>query len=178
MRTWHLYDWGYRLWTIGDVIGRRWPNQTVVEYFYRRAYWPGIKDAILPVILDEHGGVFVDADAERISDWSDPYFMNASGFAAYTEPHPGQPGRLGVSIVGSMPDSPVMAAWIDDQNMLQSYEPEWDTLVTGLTRAARVDPTFLRLPQGTFYPVGLNGGVDNSVHHFATHHWATTKHLY
>lgn len=179
MNTWqNMPGWGYRLWTEADIDSRTW-GTAAFDYYRARDYWPGVKDTMMGVVLEEHGGVFVDADCRRLKDWADPPFMAAGGFAARTAPHKGQPGRLGVSIVGASPGSPVMRRWIDKIGALHSFEPEWNTVIPALAAAvAETDDDFLVLPQGTFYPVSSRGIRDDTVEPWAEHFWATTKGLY
>lgn len=180
MDRWRMDGFDYRLWTEANLTDGPWVGGRPFDFYMARRYWPGVKDAILPHILHTFGGVFTDADSVPLRDWTDAPFMDSSGFAARTEPHPRQPDRLGVSIVGAVAGSPVMARWIDIQNRLPRFTPEWDTMVPALTRAVAevADPDFLILPQGTFYPVGLRGGRDDTVEPWAEHYWGATRGLY
>lgn len=168
----------YRLWTEDDFDQGPWKDNRAFRHFLKRRAWPGLKDVLEAHVLHEHGGIFADADSIPLRDWIDAPFLRSSGFAAKTEPHPGEPDRLGASIVGAVPGSPVMWRWAQAMHQLKRFDPSWKTTVPLLAASARIDPDFLILPQGTFYPVGLRGGRDASVEPWAEHYWGTTRGLY
>lgn len=182
MDTWRMTGWDYQLWDYDRILDYAFDfgfePKKPFDHYWCKGYWVGVKDAILPAVLHEYGGVFVDADCVRLRSWDEAPFMEASGFAAYTEPHPGQPDRLSVSIVGAVPGSTVMADWIRRLTQLEDFEPEWDRMIPPFAESAKTDSDFLRLPQGTFYPVGLRGHRDNSVEAYAEHYWGSTRKLY
>lgn len=182
MGTWRIPGWNYELWDYDRVLALSeefgFEPRRPFGYFWCKAYWPGVKDSIIPTVLHRYGGVFVDADCVRLRPWDSAPFMESAGFAGRTEPHPGQPDRLSVSIVGAEPGSVVMADWRTRLENLTEFEPEWDTMIPPLAEAAATDPDFLKLPQGTFYPVGLRGHRDDTVEPYAEHYWGTTRNLY
>lgn len=179
MEQWKMPGWEYRLWTEKEIDARSWGR--AFDFFRGFDYWPGVKDAVEIGVLSEFGGVFVDADSAPLRPWGDPPFLASSGFAARTGPHPGEPNRLGVGTVGAAPGSPVILRWGEIVEGLPEFLESWQTVVPALAQAycELLDPTFLMLPQGVFYPVGLRGtDRDDTVEHYAEHYWATTRKLY
>jgi len=64
MQTWREKnpDFLYRLWTEKEIFAEKWENQKLVDYYYTKKMWHGLKDVVQYEILFRYGGVFMDAD--------------------------------------------------------------------------------------------------------------------
>ena len=98
--------WEFRLWGNAEYRGRRWKSHAQMEIFHALGRWEGIADLMRYEILQEHGGVYVDADSicvRPLDDW----LLDLRLFAIWeSERH--RPGLIANGFIGCIPGHPAM----------------------------------------------------------------------
>ena len=95
MRSWHEKNpgWLYRLWTEKDIRAEKWINQNLIDYYMARKIWHGVKDVCQYEILYNHGGVFMDADAECLQPIGELFTDEYDAYSCY-ENETARPGLI------------------------------------------------------------------------------------
>ncbi len=110
MDTWRSAGWGYRCWDERDLQGFELAPQIVAACAF------GIYDAAADImraeILWRHGGIYADADSERLRSLDRAPFLKAGFFAVREEPPDGS-YFVTNSFMGAVPGHPVLRRYMD-----------------------------------------------------------------
>lgn len=185
MDTWKMNGFEYKLWTEKEVDEMQMVNRQVYDWYYERGIWHGASDIFRAEVLAQFGGVYIDADTERLEDWNDAPFLNADLFAAEANSAKGVPKgykRISSSIIGAVPNHPVMLAYVKAQGEAKELMPPWSTIAGSLfSEMVRLHktPDTLILPPHTFYPYDSKGNPAKTRGKvYARHDWMTTHKSY
>jgi mannosyltransferase OCH1-like enzyme len=85
MKTWREKNpgWLYRLWTEKEIKETKWVNQHLIDYYWSKKIWHGVKDVCQYEILHNHGGCFFDADAECLDSINGLFSDCYEGYSCY-----------------------------------------------------------------------------------------------
>ena len=170
MRAWREMnpEFDYRLWRLPDLDELQdLPEQWRWYIDGRgRLVWMGAADVVRVSILDQFGGVYVDADTQPLRPLLDAPFMNARFFAAGDKRGQAKRGKVRVGVMGAEPGHPLLAEYL---RRIRAVRPK-------SVRSKRAKPTIFGhkiltslawdwdgregveiLPTGTFFPVGFRG---------------------
>ncbi len=171
-------DWEYRLWTEDNLLPLR-----ARRAFDAMPHWCGKADIARYEILEQMGGVYIDADSECLMPLSDDLLANRA-FAAHENEY-WRPGLFANSVIGCEPNVPFLAQLTDHILALPNLEfcPAGDvwkltgplaftrTIGQGAHSYVRIYPSFW------FYPehhsgMKYTGTVDRC---YARQFWGSTK---
>lgn len=176
MDTWKAKnpDMEYRLWTEADVPDLQ--RRDRIEYQLEQGRYAIASDIMRIAILEQHGGVYVDADSVCLEPIQDAYFMEFDFFVGWDYPDRRgmHPWRVANGTIGSVAHHRLLVnylAWLGVAPMQKSWRLGGKALTT-LLAGYRVSI----LPTCTFYPTNWDGRiapVEGTI--YAEQYWATTK---
>jgi len=173
-------DWEYRLWTQNDILALHMHNENLVL----KSRNPGeVSDLMRYEILYRYGGVYLDFDCECLQSLDELHYLY--DFYIGIQPLDSELVQLGIGIIGSVPNHPMLAKCI------QGIHDAWDTSIDKTTartgplfftkvfynHAAQADLCNIAFPASYFYPLGCteysmakSAWIERGA--FAVHHWA------
>jgi len=119
--SWQEKHPGFRLWGNGDLDGIAWKARRQMEIFRASGHWEGVADLMRYEILDEHGGIYIDADATCIRPLDD-WLLDMPMFAIW-ENERLAPGLVANGFIGTEAQHPVLRAIIKETSRMN--EPVW-----------------------------------------------------
>lgn len=177
MKTWKgVKGWKYMLWDEGAIDGLGLKNRKLYDFYISKRCYHGASDVARLEILNAHGGIYIDADTERLEDIGE--LMDCDFFAVEAN----RPGRVANGIIASIPGHPIISAYIKAMGEAKEVMPPWSTiggtLFTRMISENRTARTSI-LPPHTFYPFDSKGITSRtSGKTYARHVWGTTHNLY
>lgn len=169
MNTWRDMhpDWDYIVWR----YEYGWKNQNKIDAMHE---FNGKSDIMRYEILEEHGGVLVDADSECIKPLNDS-FLNHEAFACW-ENEEAAPGLIATGYVGAVKGSSLMRDCINAIKTASMTEAAWICVGPRLfTRVATTHQELFVYPARTFIPVHHTGALapgDATI--YANQYWGST----
>lgn len=180
MDGWRIPGFEYFLWTEKEIDSLQLENRKLYDYFYSKGCYYGASDVVRLEVLRKYGGIYIDADTERLEDISDAPFMEADFFAVEAN----KPGRIANGIMGSVPGHAILEAYIKEMGQAKRVEPVWDTIggtmFTRIFERHRSGDT-QRLPSHSFYPFDSRGVKSKTLGQsktYAQHFWGSTHKSY
>lgn len=180
MSGWKLEGFEYFLWTEKEIDDLKLENRELYNYFYNKGCYYGASDVVRIEVLRKFGGIYIDADTERLEDITDAPFMQADFFAVEAN----KPGRIANGIMGSVERHPILEAYIKEMGEAKKVEPVWDTIGgTMFTRIFNEKATerTMKLPSHSFYPFDSRGVQSKTLGEsktYAQHFWGSTHKSY
>lgn len=177
-------DWTICLWEYGE-LQLEWKCRKQIERMLLANKLEGVADIWRYEILNSHGGVYVDADAECLKPLDS--LLDNEMFACY-ESEERFPDQISNGIIGSEPGHPVLRELIerisamDDPLRLNGRRAKpWQTvgpkLFTEVVNNHRDHVTVL--PSISFIPKHyMDKESRDESQSYARHHWGTTLNLY
>lgn len=180
MDTWKMEGWEYRLWTEKEIDALDLENRLLYFYFYQKGCYYGASDIVRLEVLKEYGGIYIDADTERLESIDDAPFLNADFFAVEAN----KIGRVANGIIGAVPEHPIIVAYMKAMAKAEKVEPVWST-IGGTLFTEMIDqhltPETQILPPHTFYPFDSRGEKSRTFGEgktYAQHFWGSTHKTY
>jgi len=178
MDTWKMEGWEYRLWDEPAIDALMLKNRALYDYFYNKGCYYGASDVVRLEALREFGGVYIDADTERLESIDDAPFLNADFFAVEAN----KVGRVANGIIGAVPYHPIIVAYIKAMGEAEKVEPVWST-IGGTLFTEMIDqnltPETQILEPHTFYPFDSRGEKSRTTGKtYAQHFWGSTHKSY
>jgi len=154
MNTWKQEGWEYKLWREKEIDDLGLVNRKLYDYYVAKGQLYGASDVARIEILEKYGGVYIDADTERLLDIS-PLLSNQF-FAVESN----MKERIANGIIGSVPQHSILKSYIIKMGRAPKVDPPWSTiggtLFTKMIKRDRTDFTKI-LPAHTFYPYDSQG---------------------
>lgn len=190
--TWKNCGYEYELWDENKLKNLKMFNQDKFDYYMNREIYYGAADIARVEILYQYGGVYVDADTERIRNFPEDYF-NYDLFVLEEYPDKRWKRRIEVGIIGSSPNNKVIKSYIDQIGKSKQLMPVATTI--GGTLFTKVvledykdydnifflDPELV-LPYHEDYKhvwkYRLVEPVDRGDEIITIHHWGSTRKAY
>jgi glycosyl transferase-like sugar-binding protein len=188
MSTWRQKHpgWDYRLWTEGNLPPMR--HRALFDAFH--GIWHGQADILRYELLDQCGGVWLDADSVCLRPLDD-FFLENEVWAIY-ENEKARPGQIANGFMGAAPGNGLIKAIGDGLDKLSAdaiaaedreklRSSAW-TLVGPrfFTEVVRTTGYPIRVyPSHYFLPEHFSGSVyggDGPI--YARHFWGTTRNAY
>lgn len=185
INTWrNIKGWEHKLWTEKEIDNLEMKNRDLYEYFMRKKIYYGASDVVRLEILDQFGGLYIDADTRRLKPINDLFFLESNFFAVKANKKKGvSDTRVANGVMGSQPGHPLVLEYIRRMGEAKQVEPVWDTIggtmLTDILYQYKDDPSVLVIEPYWFYPW-------NSVKQrhpkwreaVAAHYWGSTHNLY
>jgi glycosyltransferase involved in cell wall biosynthesis len=151
--------WDLRVWDNEDLLGRNWVNAKHLRTMVQEQQWCGVADLMRWELLQELGGVFLDADSLCLRPLSDDLLEN-DAFACW-ENELERPGLIATGYLGACPGDPLIARIISDLSRIPSVSGQQAWSCVG---PKRLTDTWrdLRYDRLTIYPS----------HHFIPRHYS------
>lgn len=184
IKTWQNIDgWDHKLWDEAAIAGLNMKNQKLYNFYMDQKIYYGAADVARLEILEQYGGVYIDADTVRIKQWGDQWFLETEFFAVQANTAPQTHYRVANGIMGCVPGAALITEYIKRMGQAKEVLPCWSTIggtmLTELVLDMVADPNIAILPSYTFYPRNSRGlrseGYENAI---ARHVWGSTKGLY
>ena len=172
MNTWKIPGWEYMLWDEEAINEFGLKNRELYDFYYEKEIYHGASDVVRIEVLNYYGGVYIDADTERLKDIT-PLLKNYDMFAA---------GDISVrvpnGVIGSVPNHPVLENYIKAMGTAEEVEPAWSTIggsmFTKMINQYGTNKTHI-YPTRTFYPNNKRGEPrKGSEKVYAIHYWGST----
>lgn len=175
-----MEGWQRRIWTEKEVDDLGLVNRKLYDYFYRKGCFYGASDVVRLEVLQKFGGIYIDADTERLRSIDDAPFLSADFFAVEAN----KPGRVANGIIGAVPNHPIIEAYIVEMGKATVVEPVWNTIggtmFTAMIEKHRTPETQILEPHN-FYPFDSKGAPSRTLgksEPYAQHFWGSTHKLY
>lgn len=177
--------WKYQLWTEKEIAKFGLKNKKLYRRFMAEKYYHGASDVVRIEVLERLGGIYIDADTERLASIDDAPFMQADFFAVEANKPHGVPAgmqRIANGVMGSVPGHPILKAYIAAMGKAKQVRPAWSTIggtmLTMIVAKHRTPGTMILEPH-TFYPHDKKGEPSRTTGKSYAHHvWGTTHGLY
>lgn len=169
MDTWKMKDWKYKLWTEDEIEELQLQNQELYDYFYEKKIWHGCSDVARIEILNKYGGIYIDADTERLAPIDELLkFDRLTGRTAINEIETrdffavwsNRDDRIANGVIASVKNHPILTNYIEEMGRAEKVEPAWSTiggtLFTKMINLHSTRRTQLLKPI-TFYPFDSRG---------------------
>lgn len=191
METWKMKGWKYTLWTEKEIAELKLENQELFDFYYSNQNWHGASDVVRIEVLNRIGGIYIDADTERILSIDDADFMDSQFFAVEANKPNGVPQgmeRIANGVMGSITGHQILKTYIEMMKnavIPTGVLPPWSTIGGSmLTRIVyahkkqKEDGVKILMPH-TFYPFDSSGNKSRtSGITYARHIWGTTHKKY
>lgn len=179
MKDWNMEGWKYSLWDEKaiDVFGLF--NRRLYDFYMTHKCYHGASDVVRIEVLERLGGIYIDADTERLAPIDNTPFMHADFFAVEAN----LKGRIANGVMGSVPEHPILQEYIRRMDTAEKVMPPWSTiggtLFTEVIHEKRTEHSMILEPH-TFYPFDSKGKKSRTdgEDRYAQHHWGTTHKLY
>lgn len=169
MDTWRMQGWQYRLWTEKEIDELELQNRALYDYFYKKKIWHGCSDVVRIELLNKFGGVYIDADTERLApidellkfDWvatrGTPNVIEHRDFFAVWS---NRDDRVANGVMAAIKGHPIITHYIEEMGRAERVEPAWSTiggtLFTQMILKYQTPRSQLLKPI-TFYPFDSKG---------------------
>lgn len=177
MDTWKMAGWEYKLWTEAEIDALELQNRSLYDFYYNKGCYYGASDVVRIEALQRFGGIYIDADTERLADIDD--LLDCDFFAVTEDDYS---DRIANGVIGSVPQHEILNKYIKEMGEAKTVEPVWSTI--GGTMFTKVinevgGENIKILKPVTFYPVDAQGRKARSREkNYAFHHWGSTYNLY
>jgi len=176
MNGWKMEGWEYKLWTELEINQLIMENDRLYKYFYNKGCYYGASDVVRLEVLNKFGGIYIDADTERLEDITE--LLDCDFFAVEAN----RRGRIANGIIGATPNHPIIDAYIEAMGKAKQVEPVWSTIggtmFTEMIEKHRT-PESVTLEPHTFYPFdsrGVKSRTEGKT--YAQHFWGSTHNSY
>lgn len=115
-------DWEIKIWGNDDLKSICWKTQKQIDVFLKYKKYEGVADCMRYEILEQHGGVYVDADSICKKPMDD--LLECDFFTVYSGSND-DPLRVANGFIGSVPNHPVMAEMIKAIVTLENPYKKW-----------------------------------------------------
>lgn len=182
INTWKVDGWEHRLWTETEIDELKLKNRKQYDYYYNSGQYHGASDVARLEILEKYGGMYIDADTERLRDFTGDY-LYADIFAVNeSDIREGLGHRIANGIIGCQPHSPTIKEYIKRIGEAKKLEPIWDTIGGTMFTSCIQDiaePRTAILESYWYLPVSYTGKRHpKATNPFSMHHWCTTLNKY
>jgi len=183
INTWKDIGFEHILWDEDKLTSLEMINQSKFDYFMENKIYYGAADIARLEILNNVGGIYIDADTERLKnfpeDWLDYDFFAVQGHNKEGKWN----YRVTNGVIGATKNNNVIKKYIDKITVAKKIMPCWKTIggsmLTTVLDDFKTDPTVKILPAYTFYPNSSWGYIDPRANEaIAKHRWGSTKGLY
>jgi len=179
MNTWKEKhpNWKYIVWNEKMIERLPLKNKDLFKIYKQKKKFHGMADVARIEILFHNGGVYIDADTECLKPIDE--LLNCNFFAVESNTR----GRISNSVIGAIPNHPILREYIQRMGRAIIIEPCWKTigapLLTKVINELKTDQDLI-LPPHTFYPENMRGTkkYKGSGITYGRHYWAQTKKLY
>ena len=178
--TWRATGWEHRLWREDDLDTLSMRNRRVFDRYMADACWHGAADVARVEILAVQGGLYVDADVERLLPLDGVPWLESEMFVL-REP---DTAWLTNTVMGCVSGARAMLAYRAAIGRGRTFNPfphRWmypvwkkvgPALLTRTAQAHIIDV----VPAGVFFSEDMYGGpVEFDGFRFGTHHWYTSR---
>lgn len=175
METWKGAHpgWEYRLWDERAVEEFGLTNRALYNRLMRIGRYDGASDVIRAEVLYRFGGVYIDADSVCLRSLEGAPFMEADLFVV-EERAPQHGYLLNGCFMGSVPQHPTMAAYIQALGQVKVLKPTWRTVGPVLvTKVFQEHGGATVLDPAVFFTRTLGGEPVEGVH-YGEHYWSST----
>lgn len=177
MDTWKMEGWEYKLWTEKEIDALNLKNRRLYDYFMQKKCYYGASDVVRLEVLERFGGVYIDADTERLQP-IEPLVEGATFMSVWSNTE----GRIANGVIGAVPNHKIITEYRDAMGKARVVEPVWSTiggtLFTEMIFAHQDEYTKLHPPR-TAYPIDSKGRMNTARHKiYMKHYWGSTKRLY
>lgn len=195
METWKMGGWTYMLWNEKaiDIFGLE--LRDLYDFFYKQKNYHGASDVVRVEVLKRFGGIYIDADTERIEQINDAPFIEASFFAVEANRSRGVKAgqtRIANGIIGSVANHPIIEIYAREMAKAKIPEevlPPWSTIGGSMLTSVIYDfmggprqmakSGVMILEPHTFYPFDSAGNPSRTKGKtYARHIWGTTHNIY
>lgn len=177
MNTWKMEGWEYKLWTEKEIDELQLENKRLYDYFYDKKCYYGASDVVRLEILKRFGGIYIDADTERLEP-IDEIMEGCTFWSVWSNTE----GRIANGVIATIPEHPIVVNYLKEMGEARVVEPVWSTI--GGTLFTKMifehqDKHTKLMPPRTFYPFDSKG-VKNTARHkiYAQHYWGSTHRSY
>jgi inositol phosphorylceramide mannosyltransferase catalytic subunit len=172
--TWGASYMGRILWREGDIDQFCLHNRDKYDYFYKKKDFAGATDIARVEILEQFGGVYLDADSVCINPFDNEDFMKTDFFSVLEYDR-----RVANGTIGCVVNHPIMQLYKQRIKEATVLEPACftigGTLLTSCIEEYGRDKVTL-LPSYTFYPKWKHrGSIPGKI--FSRQMWFSTKGL-
>lgn len=190
--TWKNSGYEYELWDENKLKNLKMVNQDKFDYYMNKKIYYGAADIARIEILYQYGGIYVDADCERLRNFPEEYF-NYDLMVIEEYPDVRWDRRIENSVIGSEIQSDVLKSYIDQIGKSKQLMPVWCTIGgTLFTKVVLEDykekDNILFLDPELVFPYHENNKVvwkyrkvepvDRGEEVIMIHHWGTTRNNY
>lgn len=178
--TWRtISGWKHILWTDKELDQLDMINRDKYEWYKKQRIYHGMADIARLEILYRYGGIYVDADTQRLKKWRDYRWHHIGLFAVRGNTAPSNHYRITNGIIGATPKNDVIGEYIYRISQTDQLTPAWDTIggtmLTQLILDNIDNPNIAILEPYWFYPKNSRGIIShNAQHAIAQHHWGST----
>lgn len=191
MNTWKMKGWEYKLWTEKEIDALNLENRKLYDYYISRQIWHGASDVARVEILERFGGIYIDADTERLENIDEAPFMNSSFFSVEANRARGVKigqQRIANGIIGSVAGHPIIKNYREAMSKAKILTPAWSTIggtlftdciYTFMQSNVEEKESIMILDPHTFYPFDSSGQPSRTKgKSYARHVWGSTHDLY
>lgn len=180
MDTWKMEGWGYALWDDKKIESLNLFNKDIYNYYYQKGNFAGASNIARIEILLRYGGVYIDADTERVKKFPEE-LLNNKMFAAEGNKVPNVKYRVANGVMGAVKGSKIMQEYIYRISLSTEFEPSWDTtggtMLTSIMKDMPEECTIL--PAYLFYPMSSIGTTNpDAKKAIAKHLWGSKGNVY
>lgn len=179
-----LEGWDYVLWDEDALSQLGMKHQALYDQYIADGCLNGAANIARVEILAQHGGVYIDADTEHVSDFADEPFMRSDVWVVHSpnvEPaEDGTPTRLVNGIMAATKGHAFIASYQRALGKVTDLHPSWrktgaELMTAVFNRKKKNDIPVL--PAHTFLPFTMrNKRIGPNT--FGIHRYGTTKKLY
>lgn len=185
INTWKLDGWEHKLWTENEIDELGLVNREQYDYYYNKGIWHGAADVARIEILYRLGGIYMDADSERLKALEGGFLYSNLFICDESSPDVDEDWYAN-GIIGAQPGSPTLKEYIKRLGELpateEALEPAWLKIGGGMLTptvqavneaGTMIVATFVFLPEDY-------AGIKHDRHEeaIARQHWGSTKGLY
>lgn len=188
MDTWKMECWKYMLWTEKEIDEMNLENRHLYDYYYSKKCWHGASDVVRLEVLKKYGGIYIDADTERLANIEPLLVFDYVGiekpheYKSFFAVEANLEGRVANGVIGSVPNHPIILNYIKSMGEAVKIDPPWSTIggtmLTEMIGNYSDERTQILKPH-TFYPFDSKG---NSARTrgitYARHFWGSTHRIY
>ncbi len=178
--TWKMNGWEHKLWTEEEVSKIVMKNKKLYDYFYDKKCYFGCSDVLRLEILSQYGGIYIDADTERLLPIDEIVDDGSDFFSVWSN----KEGRIANGVIGAVPHHPIIENYIKEMGNASVVEPVWNTIggtmFTDMIFKHQTKKSKILKPQ-TFYPFDSKGVKSVTRYRgktYARHFWGSTHNLY
>lgn len=183
-KSWkHIKGWKHMLWDEKAINTLTMKNRKLFDYYMNKGIWYGAADVARLEILEQYGGVYIDADTKLLRKWGTQPFLKTGFFAVRANTAPQKHYRVANGVMGSVKGHPIISEYISRMGKAKVVEPCWSTIggtmLTEIIEGHLDDQDVMILEPYTFYPYNSRGyRSPNANKAIAKHYWGSTKGSY